>query len=434
MQQTNISTFIQKYINQESLSGIILFTATLLALVVANSYWGQSYYDLWNIPLGITLGEQTMSMTLTYWIDDGLMALFFLMIGLEIKREVLFGELSTRSKALLPIIAAIGGMMVPALFYFAFNSSGDASDGFGIPMATDIAFALGILMLLGKRVPLQLKIFLVSLAVVDDLGAVMIIALFYTTKFQAIYLLAAAVVMAILFTLNYMGVKRLLPYLLLGIPLWIFIHHSGMHATIAGILLAIAIPSRSKIMDKYFVDKVKGSLELFNQHKGKDLLTHKQHYAIHKITDACDYVQCPMVKLEHFLHPLNAYFIMPLFAFSNAGVVLSGGFGEYSTIALGIFIGLFIGKPIGIFGFVWLATKLKIAELPDGMNYGQVLSAGFLAGIGFTMSIFIAHLAFSNQAMIDSAKISVLGTSFIAAIVGVLLILKHTKPIANDNS
>ncbi|CAA6816446.1 MAG: Na+/H+ antiporter NhaA type [uncultured Sulfurovum sp.] len=429
MQQTNITTFIQKYISQESLGGVILFTATLLALLVANSFLGQAYYDLWHMPLGITLGEHTISMTLTYWIDDGLMALFFLMIGLEIKRELLFGELSTRSKASLPLIAAIGGMVVPALFYFAFNSSGDVSNGFGIPMATDIAFALGILMLLGKRVPLQLKIFLVSLAVVDDLGAVMIIALFYTAEFQAIYLLAAAGVMAILFILNYMGVKRLLPYLLLGIPLWIFIHDSGMHATIAGILLAITIPSRSRIMDTHFVDKVKNSLDLFNKHKGKDLLTHKQHYAIHQVTDSCDNVQSPMVKLEHYLHPLNSYFIMPLFAFSNAGVVLTGGFGEYPTIALGIFMGLLIGKPIGVFGFVWLATKLKIAELPEGMNFGQVLSAGFLAGIGFTMSIFIAHLAFSNEAMIDSAKISVLGTSFIAAIIGILLILKYTKPI-----
>jgi NhaA family Na+:H+ antiporter len=429
MQQPTITGFIQKYINQESLSGIILFTATILALVVANSLLGQAYHDLWHTPLGITLGDKTISMTLTYWIDDGLMALFFLMIGLEIKREVLFGELSSPTKASLPVIAAIGGMIVPALFYFTFNTSGDVSNGFGIPMATDIAFALGILMLLGKRVPLQLKVFLVSLAVVDDLGAVMIIALFYTDNFQAIYLLYASGVMAVLFLLNSMGVKRLLPYLLLGVLLWIFIHDSGMHATIAGVLLAMTIPSRSKIEDRHFLDSVKESTEIFDRHKGEELLTHKQHYALEKIADAYEKVQSPMVKLEHYLHPLNAYFIMPLFAFSNAGVVLSGGVGEYPTVALGILIGLLLGKPIGILGFVWLATKFNIAQLPEGMNFGQILSAGFLAGIGFTMSIFIAHLAFDNAAMIASAKISVLGTSLIAATLGVLLILKNTKPV-----
>ncbi|HHH20168.1 MAG TPA: Na+/H+ antiporter NhaA [Campylobacterales bacterium] len=432
MQQATITGFLKQYINQESLGGIILFVATILALIVANSFLGQTYYDLWHMPLGITIGEHTISMTLTYWIDDGLMALFFLMIGLEIKRELLFGELSSPAKASLPVIAALGGMIVPALFYFGFNSSGDVANGFGIPMATDIAFALGILMLLGKRVPLQLKVFLVSLAVVDDLGAVMIIALFYTADFQAIYLLAAAGVMAVLFLLNYLGVKRLLPYLLLGIPLWIFIHDSGMHATIAGILLAIAIPSRSKIKDRHFLDRIKESVQIFDQHKGQEMLTHKQHYALEQIADAYDNVQSPMVKLEHYLHPLNAYFIMPLFAFSNAGVVLSGGFGDYPTVALGILMGLLIGKPIGIVGFVWLATQLKIAQLPEGMNFGQVLSAGFLAGIGFTMSIFIAHLAFVDEAMIASAKIAVLGTSFIAAIIGVVLILKNTRAVQGE--
>jgi NhaA family Na+:H+ antiporter len=432
MQQPTITGFLKEYINQESLGGLILFTATILALIVSNSFLGEAYYELWKMPLGVTLGGQTISMSFTYWIDDGLMALFFLMIGLEIKRELIFGELSSPTKASLPVVAAIGGMVVPALFYFGFNSSGEVSNGFGIPMATDIAFALGILMLLGKRVPLQLKVFLVSLAVVDDLGAVVIIALFYTSDFQPIYLLASAGVMAVLALLNYIGVKRLLPYLLLGVVLWVFIHNSGMHATIAGVLLAITIPTRSKIKDRHFIDKVKDSLHIFDVHKGEVLLTHKQHYALEQMGDAYEKVQSPMVKLEHYLHPISAYFIMPLFAFSNAGVILSGGVGEYSTVALGIFMGLLIGKPIGIVGFVWLATKLKVVELPEGMSFGQVLSVGFLAGIGFTMSIFIAHLAFVNEAMIASAKIAVLGTSFIAAILGVLLILKNTSTVKTE--
>lgn len=425
-----VTELIKKYINQESLAGIILFAATILAIIVANSSLGSLYYDLWHLPLGINLGDYSISMALTYWIDDGLMALFFLMVGLEIKRELLYGELSSLSKASLPVIAAIGGMVVPALFYFGLNPSGEVAGGFGIPMATDIAFALGILMLLGKRVPVQLKVFLVSLAVVDDLGAVMIIALFYTTKFQAIYLLGAAGVMAALFALNFLGFKRLFPYLFLGVILWIFVHDSGMHATIAGVLLAIAIPSRSRIMDDNFIDNIKANLHVFDKHKDENLLlTHTQHHALEEMADAYDHVQSPMVKLEHHLHPLNSFFIMPLFAFSNAGVLLSGGVGDFPTIAVGIAAGLLLGKPIGIMGAVWLSTKLGIAQLPEGMSMGQVLSAGFLAGIGFTMSIFIAHLAFVDEAMIASAKISILGTSVLAAVIGVLLILKNTKPI-----
>jgi NhaA family Na+:H+ antiporter len=425
---SSITGIIGKYINQESLGGVILFVATALALIVANSSFGDIYQELWHTPLGVTVGNLNASMTLTYWIDDGLMALFFLMIGLEIKRELLFGELSSKSKALLPVIAAIGGMVVPALFYFLFNRSGEVANGFGIPMATDIAFALGILMLLGKRVPIQLKIFLVSLAVVDDLGAVMVIAIFYTTKFQAIYLLGAGVVMGILLFLNFIGVKRLLPYLLLGIPLWIFIHDSGMHATIAGILLAITIPSRARIMDDHFIQNIKSSINVFDIYGDKNImLTNKQHHALEQIADSYDNVQSPMVKLEHYLHPLNAFFIMPLFAFSNAGVVFSGGFGDFESVAIGILFGLLLGKPIGIVGSVLLAIKLKIAQLPEGVNVQQLFSIGFLAGIGFTMSIFVAHLAFINEGMIDSAKIAVLGTSLLSAIIGVILVLRSTK-------
>lgn len=422
------TSIIGKYISQESLAGVILFFATILALIVANSPLGQAYYDLWHLPLGIGLGDYSISMTLTYWIDDGLMALFFLMVGLEIKRELLYGELSTPAKASLPIFAAIGGMVAPALIYFGFNPSGATADGFGIPMATDIAFALGILMLLGKRVPIQLKVFLVSLAVVDDLGAVIIIAIFYTTKFQAVYLLGVAAVMAVLLAHNYFGIKRLMPYLLLGVLLWVFVHDSGIHATIAGVLLAMAIPSRSKIQDENFIDDVRSHIDHFADHQDdKTLLTHEQHHALEEIADAYDKVQSPMVKLEHHLHPLSAFFIMPLFAFSNAGVAFGSGLGEFPTIALGIAAGLLIGKPLGILGFVWLALKLKLTELPKGMTFYQILSVGFLAGIGFTMSIFIAHLAFADEAMIAAAKIAVLLTSFVAAIIGVLLILKSTR-------
>ncbi len=427
MAQVTIAQFTKKIIDQGSLSGIVLLVATVLALIAANSGLGQAYYDLWHTPLGIKLGDQALSMTLTYWIDDGLMALFFLMVGLEIKRELMYGELSSPTKAALPVIAAVGGMVVPALIYLAFNPGGETANGFAIPMATDIAFVLGVLMLLGKRVPVQLKVLLVSLAVVDDLGAVMVIALFYAGTFKAVYLLGVATVLALLTIMNLLGIKRLLPYLLLGIPLWLFVHDAGIHATISGVLLAITVPIKSKIKDDFFIQDIKNSLSEFDHYKDtNELLTHAQHHALERMGDAYDNVQSPLVKLEHHLHPLNAFIIMPLFAFSNAGVTFDSGGEAFDSIALGIAAGLLLGKPLGIGCATWIAVRLKVAQLPAGIRMAQILSVGFLAGIGFTMSIFIAHLAFIDEAMIASAKIAILSTSLAATVIGVLLLLKTT--------
>ena len=418
---------IEDFISKEALSGILLFIATVAAVIVANSSLGQSYFDLWNMPLGITLGDRTISMTLTYWIDDGLMALFFLMVGLEIKREMAIGELSTVSKASFPIIAAIGGMAIPALIYVALNPENPL--GFGIPMATDIAFALGILMLLGTRVNPALKLFLVALAVVDDLGAVMVVATVYTAEIKAEYFLHAGVTYALIWALNYFGVKKLLPYLILGVFLWIFIHEIGIHATIAGVLLAFAIPISSKIDEERFLEKTKESIEEFEKHKDPTpVLNHHQIDALEGIAYGYDKVQNPLVRLEHNLHGLSAFFIMPLFAFSNAGVLI-----DFSTvdanlmIVLGVVFGLLIGKPIGIFGFTYLATKLKIVKKPDDISWFDVVAVGFLGGIGFTMSIFITHLAFDSEAVIAAVKLGIFVASFIAAIIGVLLILSSKK-------
>jgi len=417
----------EKFINKEALSGVLLFVATVAAVIVANSSFGQAYYDLWHMPLGVNVGELKISMTLTYWIDDALMALFFLMVGLEIKREMLVGELSSVAKASFPIVAAIGGMLIPALIYVGFNP--DNPLGFGIPMATDIAFALGILMLLGTRVNPALKLFLVALAVVDDLGAVLVVATVYTSDIQSQYFLHAAIIYGLIWALNIKGVTKLLPYLLLGIALWIYIHAIGIHATIAGVLLAFAIPIKSKIDERNFIKESKNDLKEFEEHIDKvPVLNNHQIHNLENIAYNYDKVQNPLVRLEHDLHGLSAFFIMPLFAFSNAGVII-----DFSTvnanlmIVLGVVFGLIVGKPVGILGFTYLATKLKIIKKPDSISWNDVLAVGFLGGIGFTMSIFITHLAFLDENIIAAVKLGVFVASFIAAVIGVLLILRAPK-------
>lgn len=420
---------LEKFINKEALSGILLFVATVAAVIVANSSLGQAYYDLWHMPMGINVGELKISMTLTYWIDDALMALFFLMVGLEIKREMLIGELSSVAKASFPIVAAIGGMVIPALIYVAFNPNNPL--GFGIPMATDIAFALGILMLLGTRVNPALKLFLVALAVVDDLGAVLVVATVYTSDIQSQYFLHAGIIYAVIWALNIKGVTKLLPYLILGIALWIYIHAIGIHATIAGVLLAFAIPIKSNIDEKKFIKEARDDINEFESHIDViPILNHHQIESLENIAYKYDHVQNPLVRLEHNLHGLSAFFIMPLFAFSNAGVLI-----DFSTISanlmivLGVIAGLVIGKPVGILGFTYLAAKLNIIKKPDSISWNEVLAVGFLGGIGFTMSIFITHLAFLDEDIISAVKLGVFLASFVAAVIGVLLILKNPRRV-----
>jgi len=418
---------LERFINKEALSGILLFVATVTAVIVANSSLGQAYYDLWHMPLGINLGEMSISMTLTYWIDDGLMALFFLMVGLEIKREMVIGELSSVSKASFPIVAAIGGMLIPALVYVSFNPSNPL--GFGIPMATDIAFALGILMLLGTRVNPALKLFLVALAVVDDLGAVLVVATVYTSEIHSEYFLHAIIIYGLIWALNYKGVTKLLPYLILGIALWIYIHAIGIHATIAGVLLAFAIPIRSKIDEIRFIKETKKAVDDFALHIDEiPVLNHHQINSLENVAYNYDKVQNPLVRLEHNLHGLSAFFIMPLFAFSNAGVLIDfSTVNQHLMIVLGVIFGLVIGKPIGIFGFTYLAHKFKLIKKPENISWNEILAVGFLGGIGFTMSIFITHLAFLDEGIIAAVKLGVFAASFIAAVIGVLLILRTKK-------
>ena len=382
--------FIKNFISVETLSGFILFTVTVFAVIIANSSYSDFYFDILKSPISIGFGESSFSMSTLHWINDVLMAIFFLVVGLEIKRDMLVGELSSVKKASFPIIAAIGGMIIPAAIYLSLNK--EYPTGFGVPMATDIAFALGILLLLGNRVSMSLKLFLVTLAVVDDLGAIIVVAIFYTSEINYLFFIHAGITYLLLLLLNYFNVKKLLPYLVLGIFLWIFVHKIGIHSTIAGVLLAFTIPLKQK--------------------------------------NETDTNNAPLVKLEHALHNFSAFLIMPLFALANAGVIIDfSSVIEHKQIVLGLALGLVIGKPIGIFLFTYLANSLKIATKPANVTWSEIVAVGFLGGIGFTMSIFISHLAFSDPSIVSAVKIGIFASSITAAIIGVIRILSNKKRV-----
>lgn len=421
-----IETF-QDFISKEALSGFLLFSAAILAVIIANSPLQTQYYDFWHMPLGMNLGGHDISMSLGMWINDGLMALFFLMVGLEIKRELLIGELSSVKKASFPVVAAVGGMVIPALVYVGLSP--DNPIGFGIPMATDIAFALGILLLLGDKVNPALKLFLVALAVVDDLGAVLVVATVYTSEIHSAYFLHAILIYVAIWILNIRGVKMLAPYMILGIALWFYIHAIGIHATIAGVLLAFAIPISSKIEEQKFIANSKKAIDEFEKHIDNiPILNHHQIDALENIAYGYEKVQNPLVKLEHQLHGISAFFIMPLFAFANAGVVIDfSGVSEHLMIVLGVIFGLVLGKPIGIVAFTYLASKTKLIHKPENLSWNEIVAVGFLGGIGFTMSIFITNLAFADEAIVSAVKLGIFIASFVAGILGVLLINKASK-------
>ncbi|MCZ6468804.1 MAG: Na+/H+ antiporter NhaA [Candidatus Dadabacteria bacterium] len=382
---------IREFLKLESASGIILVGAAVLALIISNSPLS-SLYDLFlDTPVEIRIGALHLAKPLLLWINDGLMAIFFLLIGLEVKREILDGQLSSISQVALPGIAAIGGMAIPALIYIIFNiSNASALNGWAIPAATDIAFALGILALLGSRVPLSLKLFLLTLAIIDDLGAIVIIAIFYSGDLSVTSLIFAGVAIAALFAMNLLGVKRIAAYVVVGIILWICVLKSGVHATLAGVILAFAIPLRTKEDEP-----------------------------------------CPLREMEHSLHPWIAFGIMPIFAFANAGVSLEGmSFGSlFEPIPIGIALGLFLGKQAGVFGFSLAAVKLGLAKLPSDINWRMIYGTSVLCGIGFTMSLFISTLAFDSSITDDaaSARIGILVGSFISAIAGYLILSFYIK-------
>ena len=380
MRATNL---FKEFFNSEKAGGLILITCTILSILVANSVFGSDYHHFWQ--------TQLAGHNIEHWVNDGLMTIFFLLIGLELEREVYLGELSNIKNALLPIFAALGGMLLPAGFYLLLNYGTPTQSGAGIPMATDIAFALGILSLLGNRVPTSLKVFLTALAVIDDLGAILVIAIFYTKTLIWMNLFIAFGIFGLLIVLNKLKIKNLIPYLIGGVVMWYFMLHSGVHATITGVLLAFTIPFG------------KGDRESSSS------------------------------ILQRFLHKPVAFVILPIFALANTAISISGDFGHTLTqhYSLGIMLGLIVGKPLGIFFFSFLAVKLGFCRLPSDLNWKAIFGVGLLGGIGFTMSIFITLLAFDNDVIISNAKLIILSSSLIAGIVGFLSLklslVRHTK-------
>ena len=427
---TRVLRPFQRFAHTESAGGIVLLVCAAVALIWANSPWRDSYFHLWEIEVGIRVGSRALDLSLHHWINDGLMAVFFFVVGLEIKREMLVGELSSARQAALPIAGALGGMIVPALIYSALNATGPGSAGWGIPMATDIAFALGVLALLGPRVPVVLKVFLTAVAIADDIGAVLVIALFYTSDLAVAWLLVGAGILAVLIALNALGVRRPAGYLALGVLLWLAFLQSGVHATVAGVVLAMTIPSRTRLHEEEFLAVARGAIDEFEAacQPGETVLSNRpQQEAIEALEHVSEGVQSPLFTMERKLHGAVAFFIMPIFALANAGVALGGLLDSLALpVTAGVILGLVLGKPIGITLFAWTAVRLGLATLPGQTSWLALHGVSWLGGIGFTMSLFIAGLAFTDARLLDSAKVGILGASLLAGIAGWVMLKART--------
>jgi Na+:H+ antiporter, NhaA family len=426
----------QAFAENKTAGSILLLLCTVAALVLANSRWADAYTAFWHTDLTIRLGPWTLEHDLHFWVNDLLMAVFFFVVGLEIKREVLVGELASMQQAALPIAAAVGGVIGPAALYLMLNATGPGARGWGIPMATDIAFALGFMMLLGRRVPIGLKVFLTALAIVDDIAAVLVIAVFYTVQIDGIALAGAGICLAVLFTIGRLGARRPLTYAIGGMLLWLLVLASGVHATVAGVALALAIPSRTPLDFQQFIARTRSVLA--HAERAADaghhpVMNEEQLAAMHALEEACEKVQPPLHRMEHALHPWVAFVIMPVFALANAGLVLSGDIGAALThpVALGIMAGLVLGKPLGVMLASWLAVRAGLASLPSGVTWRHIHGAGWLAGIGFTMSLFVAGLAFTDSALLATAKLGVMIASACAAIVGCALLVQAHRSSTN---
>ena len=418
----------QEFFETEAAGGALLVACACAAIGLANSRWADAYHALWATTIGVMAGGHGLQLSVDQWINDGLMTIFFLLVGLEIKREAMVGELASPRQAALPIAAAIGGMVTPALIYALTNGGGTASRGWAIPMSTDIAFTLGVLAIVAPRAPHGLKVFLTAVAIADDLGAVLVIALFYTGSIAWNALGMAGLILLLLAGLNLMHVRRLTPYLILGALLWFFVHESGLHATIAGVLLAFTIPTRSRIDALEFSTSARELLDEFERTETGDrrVLTSKgQHEAIIGLERASERVTAPLLRLEHALHPFSAFVIMPLFAFSNAGVALNGS--SVGRVTVAVILGLTVGKSLGITGAALAVVRSGLSALPPGVSWTALHGCAWLAGIGFTMSLFIATLAFQGANVLDSAKIGILAGSLLAAVAGGAIVRRGTR-------
>jgi NhaA family Na+:H+ antiporter len=416
----------QEFFRQEAAGGILLLVCTIAALVWANSPWAGSYHALWHTELRAGVGNWNIAKPFHVWINDGLMAIFFFSVGLEIKREVLVGELAAPRRALLPIAAALGGMLVPAGIYLALNAGRPGAAGWGIPMATDIAFALGVLAMLGNRVCFSIKVFLTALAIADDIGAVLVIALFYTSQLSFAALGIGMIFLLALYAANRGGVDNPLVYTVLGIGLWAAFLQSGVHPTVAGVVIAATIPVRPRLKDTEFLEQGRQVLDAFRDARGGGggiLANERQRRSATAMVRAGRLVQTPLQRIEHELHPWVTFVIMPLFALANAGVSIGAGLsGELvDRVSLGIMAGLVLGKQAGITLFAWLAVRSGMAQLPGDMSWKDVHAAATLGGIGFTMSLFIANLAFGEGRLLAVAKIGILAASLVSGIAGWML-------------
>jgi len=415
---------ISRFLHVEAAGGIILLTATAVALAAANSTWADAWFAIWKTPVGFEIGEFRMVHSLRHWISDGLMAVFFFIVGLEVKRELVVGELREARSAALPIVAALGGMVVPAGIYVALLAGGEGVRGWGIPMATDIAFVVGCMAILGPRVPRGLRVMLLSLAIVDDIGAILVIAVGYTEGLSVPMLLAGFGGIAFMLLLRSIGVRIVSVYVAVGVVVWFFFHESGVHATIAGVLIGLLTPARSWVSPG-LLGKIVTKAGAFLAGDGTP-----RPGLLRQVETATRESVSPLERLEKGLHPWSSAVIMPLFALANAGVpVRLDAFG--SPVALAILAGLVIGKPVGVLSFSFLAVKLGIARLPERVGWGAVTGGGLLAGIGFTMAIFIASLALDGE-LLEVAKIGVLGASALAAVLG-MAVLRATLPDPTDD-
>jgi len=430
-----ILTPFEEFIHRQTTSGLLLMIMAVVALILANGPLASAYNHAIHTLAGLDFGDWTLKMSLNHWINDGLMALFFFVVGLELKREFLVGELANLRNAVLPIAAAIGGMVVPALVYFAINPDGDAALGWGIPMATDIAFAIGALALLASRVPKALITFLVALAIVDDLGAVMVIAVFYTDTIALGPLAMTGALFALLIVFNVSGIRKTLPYFIIAVLLWYALLQSGVHATLAGILGAMTVPATPKYNPERFSEHVAELMRRFeaSHEPGKSIMTNDALRAVvQTLENGVRSVEAPLQRLEHIWHMPVAYLVIPIFALVNAGIPLEiGSLGDALAhpVTLGVTMGLVLGKFVGITGFSWLVLKLGVTELPKNTRFTQIAGVSLLAGIGFTMSIFVAQLGFAhNEELLLLAKTGILVGSLLAGVAGFIWLYLVSKP------
>jgi len=430
--EPNLKDAFLRFFESEVAGSVVLLACTIIAMAWANSPWAVWYQKLIHVKIGVSWGESVFSLSLQHWVNDALMAVFFFVVGLEIKREILIGHLSSLKKAILPVTAAAGGMLIPAVIFLSLNPGEEAARGWGVPVATDIAFALGILSLLGKRVPITLKLFLTALAIADDIGAVLVIALFYTEKIRWTALIVSGILTFLLHRAVRIRMFSFKTYAVLIIGIWVAVFASGIHATIAGILVALIVPVRARFEPKKFIAFAREKIQEIESKEmtRESMLLHQDQLEsvteLHKATTALKPVG---ISLEHYLHSFQAFLVLPVFALCNAGVALGSGLAEtlIHSVSFGIILGLFLGKQIGVTLFSWVIIRAGYADMPEGVTWRQIYGVSCLAGVGFTMSLFVSDLAFKTASFVEDAKIGILAASLISGIIG-YLVLQRVLP------